>query len=98
ALAAALHRAFRALRRVAQQRRAHPFHSGHVLRMRFARAALPALVVVAMGALGVGGEACSSEPNVSAIRITSLDQAIGGPVANARTGDFLLKNDQIMVV
>src|SRR5688572_1745594 len=44
--------------------------------------------------------ACSSEvePFARAARIESLDQAIGGPVASARVGDFLLENDQIRAV
>lgn len=41
-------------------------------------------------------DADSAEP--FALEIRSLDQAIGGPVANARVGDFLLQNDKIKVV
>jgi hypothetical protein len=40
----------------------------------------------------------ASEPFARALRIESLDQAIGGPTANARVGDFLLENDQIRAV
>jgi hypothetical protein len=36
--------------------------------------------------------------SASVIKIESLDQAIGGPVANARIGDYLLQNDKIKVV
>jgi len=43
--------------------------------------------------------ACDADaPDPFALQITSLDQAIGGPVANARVGDFLLQNDKIKVV
>ena len=33
-----------------------------------------------------------------AVQIESLDQAIGGPKASAREGDFLLENDEIKVI
>jgi hypothetical protein len=40
----------------------------------------------------------TDEPFARASRITSLDQAIGGPVASARVHDFLLENDRIRAV
>lgn len=33
-----------------------------------------------------------------AVQLTSLDQAVGGPVAGARVGDYLLENDQVRLV
>jgi hypothetical protein len=43
---------------------------------------------------------CKGEvtPFAKASRLDSLDQAIGGPTASARAGDFLLENDQIRVI
>jgi hypothetical protein len=44
--------------------------------------------------------ACSRTTDTTsrATIITSLDQAIGGPTASGRVGDFLLENDQIRVI
>ncbi|MBX3159409.1 MAG: CehA/McbA family metallohydrolase [Deltaproteobacteria bacterium] len=52
-------------------------------------AALLALVTACTG---------TAAPQSSAQRIGSLDDAIGGPHAIGRVGDFLLENDQIRVV
>lgn len=59
-----------------------------------------ARVPVALGLAGValGGCQGSSKPFAEAMEIESLDQAIGGPTANARVGDMLLRNDQMRVV
>jgi hypothetical protein len=47
--------------------------------------------------LGVGGTACRPEAATwaEAYKIENLSQAIGGPKALARPGDFILQNDQI---
>ena len=39
-----------------------------------------------------------SAPHARAQRIGALDEAIGGPHAIGRVGDFLLENDQIRLV
>ncbi len=51
-------------------------------------------------ALALAAAGCQSgdEKYARAFQIESLDQAIGGPKASAREGDFLLENDQIRVV
>ena len=48
----------------------------------------------------LAGVGCQSgdETYARAMLIESLDQAIGGPKASAREGDFLLENDEIRVV
>src|SRR5688500_14636887 len=55
-----------------------------------------------MRALGLAAlllAACADDgPSTEAIRIESLDQAIGGPAAAARVGDFKLSNERISVV
>ena len=50
--------------------------------------------------VSLGGAGCQSgdDKYARAMQIESLDQAIGGPKASAREGDFLLENDQIRVV
>ena len=50
------------------------------------------LIVLALAACQDRG------PYAEAARIDSLDQAIGGPLALARVGDYLLENDQIRVI
>ena len=56
-------------------------------------------MAVAIG-LAVALGACQDPDDrfAKAMVIESLDQAIGGPTANARVGDFLLQSDQIRVV
>jgi len=54
----------------------------------------PALVAVLM-ASGFGCQ--DAEPFARAFRATSPDQLIGGDVAMARVGDFILENDRIRV-
>lgn len=59
-----------------------------------------ATVALALGglALGVGPSACESDRNLLSARIiTDRSELIGGPVAAADVGDFLLENDQIRV-
>ncbi|HZJ66311.1 MAG TPA: carboxypeptidase-like regulatory domain-containing protein, partial [Kofleriaceae bacterium] len=54
-----------------------------------------------LAALGCAGlvAACSDPaPHAHAQRIGALDEAIGGPHAIGRVGDFLLENDQIRLV
>lgn len=47
-------------------------------------------------AAAVLAAACSNpEPSSTAFQIESLDQAIGGPAAGARVGDFILRNDVV---
>ena len=41
---------------------------------------------------------CNAPPHSHAQRIGALDEAIGGPHAIGRIGDFLLENDQIRLV
>jgi hypothetical protein len=55
---------------------------------------------VAALCLALAAAACQSGDDryARAFQIESLDQAIGGPKASAREGDFLLENDQIRVV
>jgi hypothetical protein len=56
-----------------------------------------AAVVVVVGAVGAGG--CSDPPpHAHAQRIGALEEAIGGPHAIGRIGDFLLENDQLRLV
>lgn len=56
-------------------------------------------IVSVLGALGlaaVGLGACSEQPHFAkAYRATSPDQLIGGDVAMARLGDFILENDKV---
>lgn len=60
---------------------------------RGARAGLLALAMLA------GPAACGdAPPHARAQRIGALDEAIGGPHAIGRIGDFLLENDQIRLV
>jgi len=56
------------------------------------------LAILAAGA--AAGAACSGGPSpfASAQRLGSLEDAIGGPHAIGRVGDFLLENDQIRLV
>ena len=44
--------------------------------------------------------ACAADdtPLARARQITSLDEAIGGPTANGRVGDFLIENDKVRAV
>ena len=53
-----------------------------------------------LAVLGVLGAACSGDapPRARAQRIGALEDAIGGPHAIGRIGDFLLENDQIRLV
>ena len=60
---------------------------------RAARAA--PVVAAALAVLAVG---CNAPPHARAQRIGALDEAIGGPHAIGRIGDFLLENDQIRLV
>ena len=50
--------------------------------------------------VALAGVGCQSgdEQYARAMQIESLDQAIGGPKASGREGDFLLENDEIRVV
>lgn len=52
-------------------------------------------LVAGLGGLGGCGDA---PPHARAQRIGALDEAIGGPHAIGRVGDFLLENDQVRVV
>ncbi|HEY6179964.1 MAG TPA: CehA/McbA family metallohydrolase, partial [Kofleriaceae bacterium] len=55
--------------------------------------------VVLSGAMVGALTGCSDEaPHARAQRIGALDEAIGGPHAIGRVGDFLLENDQIRLV
>jgi hypothetical protein len=75
-----------------------------IRRRRFARAHARArrcgrrgaLVLTLLGVLAAPG--CDAAPHARAQRIGALDEAIGGPHAIARIGDFLLENDQIRIV
>jgi len=61
------------------------------------RLAAPLLVAL-LGLGGLGGAACQDdEPFARAYRATSPDQLIGGDVAMARLGDFILENDKIRI-
>lgn len=62
------------------------------------RSVWPVVALSATALLTAAGCSDSRAEFARAIEITSLDQAIGGPTANARVGDFLLENDQIRVV
>src|SRR4051812_45057554 len=55
------------------------------------------LTVAALAVLTAVSPGCQHVEKAVAYRIQSLDQAVGGPVAYARVGDFVIKNDQIMV-
>lgn len=56
------------------------------------------LVGLCAALLSVGGVACDEkEPFARAYRATSPDQLIGGDVAMARVGDFILENDKIRI-
>lgn len=59
-----------------------------------------AISVVAMSAALALAAGCTSGEKqfARAMVLESLDQAIGGPTANARVGDLLLENDQIRVI
>ena len=57
-----------------------------------------ALGLLSMALTGLLGCQASDKPFAEASIIESLDQAIGGPTANAQVGDFLLRNDKMRVV
>jgi hypothetical protein len=59
------------------------------------RSAAPAISAVVIAVLGGCGKAA---PHARAQRIGALDEAVGGPHAIGRIGDFLLENDQIRLV
>ncbi|MEM9487917.1 MAG: hypothetical protein AAGC55_02170 [Myxococcota bacterium] len=61
-------------------------------------ARLGASATVALLAMVAHGCQGGDKPFAEAVIIESLDQAIGGPTANARIGDYLLHNDQIRAV
>ncbi len=61
--------------------------------MRRLSATALTLVVIAIGAC-----TGTSEPTARAFRIGTLGDAIGGPHAVGRVGDFMLENDQIRLV
>jgi hypothetical protein len=51
------------------------------------------------GALAAGlAGACHSRPGAEAFRLETLDPAPGGPLASALPGDFVLRNDHVVVV
>jgi len=54
--------------------------------------------VIAVTTLGTLGACGTPPPHARAQRIGALDEAIGGPHAIGRIGDFLLENDQIRLV
>lgn len=59
----------------------------------------PTVRSLACALLALAGAACNDPaPSSEAFQISSLDQAIGGPQAGARVGDFLLRNELISVV
>ena len=64
---------------------------------RYSRLTRSLLALWSVSALAIGCSQ-SSDPYARAIQLESLDQAIGGPTANARVGDFLLENDKIRAI
>jgi hypothetical protein len=62
------------------------------------RAAAVAVALLSGAALAAPAGCGEPAPHSRAQRIGALDEAIGGPHAIGRTGDFLLENDQIRLV
>jgi hypothetical protein len=58
----------------------------------------PDLAIAALACIGLAAACGDPAPHARAQRIGALDEAIGGPHAIGRVGDFVLENDQIRLV
>lgn len=79
-------------------RRNRIFKSHTVGRRSTVRAKWPGWAIFALLVAAAGCASEGAREYARALEITSLDQAPGGPTANARVGDFLIENDKIRVV